>query len=457
MKLVFALSNPGAFIFYDEVARYLAGQGHEIEIWHGPITKANITDRALQAAQSDTGTCQSQEMHASRWHHISWELRGLIDCGVYFNSAHLSPWLEKRWEQYLSPLLQKTLNIPLVRNRIFSKKAQNCLRVMERLTPLDMRIIRQLKSSKADVLMASPLIYGRSYEADYVKSAQFLGIPVVAIVQSWDNLTTKGTYHSIPDLLLVWNQPLVEEAVEIHNIPREKIVVTGAPRFDPWFATVPSCTRKDFLDKAGLNMDDQYVTYLCSSNSIAGDETEFVCDFASALSSNLNTKHLKVVVRPYPSNAKIWENISRNNIIVWPKGGDIPDTPLARSVFFDTLYYGIAVFGVNTTAFLEAAVVDKPCVTAFTGRYQRTQVESAHFKHLLRADFIEIAEGFEHAAELISRIEKGADIKASKRKNFVRDFMRPHGVEKPAAPIMGRAIEAFAMGLSVEQARSSLL
>ena len=38
-------------------------------------------------------------------------------------------------------------------------------------------------------------------------------------MNSWDNLTSKGTVHVVPDVYIVWNEPLAQEAVELHDLP----------------------------------------------------------------------------------------------------------------------------------------------------------------------------------------------------------------------------------------------
>lgn len=446
MKILFALANPGAFGFYDSVARELCRQGHTVKVWYGPTKKAIVTDHLLKRCQDETQNCASAELHRPALGQLLFDIRGLIDCGVYFNPKHPSPWLEKRWEKSLSRPLKKALKHTLFRKMVFGPRMQQVLSQADRLIPPDRMITRDLKRCRPDVIVASPYIYGRSLEKEYVRAAHHLGIPTIAVVQSWDNLTTKGTYNIQPDVLLVWNAPLLEEAVEIHAVPRGKIVITGAPRFDTWFATEPSRSRGEFYAQVGLDPELSFVTYLCSSYSIAGDETAFVVELAQALLDDPKTKELKILVRPYPSNAAVWENIVAENLIVWPPGGALPHTEQARYDFYDTLWYSIAVAGVNTTAFLEAAIVDRPCLTVVTPRYQRTQIESAHFQHLRDADFIEIAESFNEFAILLANILSGKDTKADNRRRFVREFIRPSGVDQPAAPIMAEAILSVARG-----------
>jgi len=449
MKVLFTLASPGAFVFYDEVARELCRRAHEVNIFHRPNLKASLTDHALRSAQEDTANCVSGIMRkAALWKLLS-DPRELRGCGVYFNPNHPSPWLEKRWEKKLSRQLQSLIQVEPIRKLLFSQRIQNALCKWEEWLGPDRAITRELQEMRPNVVVASPYIYSHSLEVDYLKAAKKLGIPTIAVVQSWDNLTTKGTYNVLPDYLIVWNQPLADEAVTIHGMPREKIIITGAPRFDAWFATCSSRSRADFCRQLGIDPQQEYLVYMCSSYSIAGDETDFVREFSQALSRNVSTQNLFIILRPYPSNAVIWEDINLDNLVVWPPGGAIPDMPETRQDFFDTLYYSVAAVGVNTTAFLEAAIVDKPCVTIFSSHYQRTHIESAHFQHLRKADFIETAQGFAESAELLGAIIKGADIKSENRRRFVHDFIRPRGVDKPASPIMADVIETVAQRLPV--------
>ena len=71
-------------------------------------------------------------------------------------------------------------------------------------------------------------------------------------VFSWDNLSTKGLVHVQPDAVLVWNDRQRTEAVEMHQCRHDAIVVTGAPRFDEFFAMTPKTTREAVLSAASF-------------------------------------------------------------------------------------------------------------------------------------------------------------------------------------------------------------
>ena len=59
-------------------------------------------------------------------------------------------------------------------------------------------------------------------------------------------------------------------------MPPDRIVVTGAPRFDEFFAMSPATTREQFCAIHGLDRASANRVYLCSSEFVAGGEVDFV-------------------------------------------------------------------------------------------------------------------------------------------------------------------------------------
>jgi hypothetical protein len=117
-----------------------------------------------------------------------------------------------------------------------------------------------------------------------------------------------------------------------------------------------------------------------------------------------------------------------------------------RQDFFHSIYYSLGVIGINTSAFIEAAIVDKPCVAIASDQFELTQLSIPHFKHLLDAGFLELPHDFEEAASTIARIVKGEDHKKNKRREFIHFFIRPHGLDRPAAEVIAMAILNVASG-----------
>ncbi len=73
------------------------------------------------------------------------------------------------------------------------------------------------------------------FEIRLLRAAKRHQIKSLAVVPSWDNLTSKGVMGIKPDYLLVWNEIMVEEAIELHAFTRDRVVMTGPLQFDNFF------------------------------------------------------------------------------------------------------------------------------------------------------------------------------------------------------------------------------
>ncbi len=448
MKVVFVFPHVGIFHHADSVARQLCQQGHTVRLLFGSLgnPRPSITDRGVQAFLNDYPNCSSGSLAARQgfWKKVSYYIRQLLNYRVYLNPQHPNPNIRTRWKGHFNRFEYGLISSRVGERLLASQSALACLQRVEKKIPVDGMIALELLNEQADVVVDLTNLVFNNTDIEYQKAACALKIPLVIAVASWDNLTTKGTFHFIPDLVFVWNEGLAAEAADLHQIPPDRIVLTGAPTFDYLFAARPEVDRQEFCKQVGINPQLDYVLYLCSSFQVAGDETGFVRDFAENLKHDPATCDTIIMVRPYPMNASIWQNFKADNVVVWPPEGESPDILPAMQNYYHSMFYSRAVVGVNTTAMIEAAVVDKPCVTIMTERYQATQTGRGHFHHLLKADFLEIAHGFSESAGIIQRILSGEDVKAANRRRFVSEFVRPWGLDKPAGSLFARAVEQAA-------------
>jgi hypothetical protein len=307
------------------------------------------------------------------------------------------------------------------------------------------------------VVVASPVIDFASTQVEFLKSARRLGIPSAVAVASWDNLTGKGLLRVVPDRVFVWNESQRTEATAMHGIPADRVVVTGAPKFDDWFEQRPSRTAADFAAHVGLP-GPSYLLYVCSSPFIAPDEVCFVREWLGRLRADGGVLgRIGVVVRPHPQNARQWEGVRLDDLgpsVVWPLGGAQPDAGDARADFFDSLAHSSAVVGVNTSALIEAAIVGKPVLTVVSDRFRGTQEGTLHFHYLLheRGGFLHVARDLdEHVRQLELALAGGAE----RADRFVDAFVRPLGRDRAAAPLLADAIEALGRSRPLDAAQPS--
>jgi hypothetical protein len=315
------------------------------------------------------------------------------------------------------------------------------LALMESTVPSGPAIDDFVRGEAPDVVLVTPLINFGSPQADYVKSAKALGIPVGFPVFSWDNLTNKGLVHVMPDRVFVWNARQVHEATRMHGVPPEHVVVTGAPRFDDFFAMRPSVSREAFCAELGLDPGQPILTYLCSSAFVAGDEREFVARWIDEVRQASALAACNIVVRPHPREKTIWKDFEAGRRVAVT----VPKSISTDQGLFDTLHYSAAVVGLNTSAQLEAGIAGRPVFTILAPEFSTGQQGTLHFHYLLRehGGHVEVSPDFEaHRRHLSAAVSGGYD--SSAIREFVHHFLRPRGLDRPVAPILVDEIEALA-------------
>ncbi len=446
----------------ETVVRELDARGHETVMLHGTRLdsargkarfaskkqKMVFMGRGLEVADGEissltTGYRPVPEEGRQRRLRVG---RQVINRSLYLRKDHPSPErVVAGLEKSLPPRLKRFMEYGIVRSVLRRPGALRAWRRLERSGSSSERVTSLIRELAPDVVLVSPTVWPKNpVEADYIHAARKLGIPTIGYLNSWDNLTSKGTVHVLPDVFVVWNEALATEAEKIHLIPRAIIRVTGAPHLDHFFELEPSLSRAEVCRRLGCPDDDPYIVYLCSSRTLIANETHIVTRLADALARELPYGAPTIVVRPHPVNPGPWEGYDHPRTTVYPKHGDQADTPESWQDYFNQLAGASAFVGLNTTAFLEAAVADHPCLTIVSDEFFDQQGRTGHFRHLLAADFLELSKDTDEAATRIARVLGGADEKAVERRRFAEQFMRPRGVETSARSVVADTIEGLA-------------
>lgn len=450
MKIAIVLSHGIYYFYYDRVVRLLHAQGHEVcVVCPADFSEdGNKSGRALVKLLKEVPSVKLENAICTEYKYPYWVglLRNLRDYAVFVRPEHPTPHLAPIWiGKELSAKMLRRLEFSLVRSFIRSRVARSLMSFLESRIPPDKKIVKWLNEFRPHVIFASPYVFRQDFEVEYTKAARSLNIPVIGSLLSWDNLTSKSTYHVRPDYLFVWNQSLVGEAVQIHDFEPRQVFVSGASVYDPWFDLSPSTDRASFCARAGLDPSKPYVLYLCSSKSISDRETDLIRMLITHLEMVDEGSRPALLVRPHPFK-EMGDELENDWVKIFPKGGQRPDTDEARAGYYDSLYHSSAVIGVNTTGFLEAAILDKPCLTVITPLTSAGQEMRAHFKHLMDAEYIEPAKDFPQLVALIMQIVSGADLCRENRRKFLANFLRPHGLDVPASEVVSGAILAVARG-----------
>jgi hypothetical protein len=455
MRILYALRSSEHFSYQETIIRELCLLGHSVHFIYDK--KWSKSTGVLQNGIETIPNFFLYEFiyRKNFWRPFIFFMRELRSYASYLKRKNQSNYYLRRWYSYQPYWLKRLIYIfPVINKWISSKALDKFFPWFEGIVPPDRNIVESISKLSPDVVIVSPINLRFSEEVEYIKAAKKMGIPTVGIVLSWDNLTTKGLFHIIPDMLLAWNQAHMREAVEVHHVPEDKIVITGAPVFDKWFGINDLLlSRRDFCSKVGLNWNSPYIVYLGSSKNIARDETWLVAELGEAL-SNSSLPHLKemqILVRPHPANAEIYQSVTTENIVVWPKEGSLPYSMSTLQDFYNTLKHSVATVGINTSGMIDAIINDIPGIAFVTDKYQETQQQAVHFKHLSQAKALEEVMTVEECLQAISAIYRGEDLRKDARKHFIHSYIRPCGLETGAGKISALAVDRFVSSRNIPE------
>jgi hypothetical protein len=152
-----------------------------------------------------------------------------------------------------------------------------------------------------------------------------------------------------------------------------------------------------------------------------------------------------MLVRPHPAHLKQWKDVDLSgfsNVALWHE----KETMNADQGLYDSLYHAAAVVGLNTSAMIEAGILNKPVLSLVLPEFAGGQEETLHFHYLRAANggLLEEAHSLdEHLAQL-AMVLQGSRAAGDRIRTFVHRFVRPRGLDLPVTPIMADEIERAA-------------
>jgi len=205
----------------------------------------------------------------------------------------------------------------------------------------------------------------------------------------------------------------------------------------------------------GLPADRALLLYVCSALTPDPGEARLVRRWVEAVrrSADARVRDAAVLVRPHPERREEWSGVDWSDLGPIVVAGANPVTGSAKADYHDALSHSAAVVGLVTSAFLEAAIAGRPVLTIALPELYVHQEGMLHFRYLLDVEdgLLTVARSFdEHVAQL-ERVVNGDDPFGDRQQRFLRAFVRPYGLERPATPLFADAVEDLA-GLRPEAA-----
>lgn len=218
------------------------------------------------------------------------------------------------------------------------------------------------------VISSSPLDIRENIIVNFLKKSH---IPSLAMIISWDNLSSKGIINADHDYILVWNNLMLKEYKRFYtlfNPVYPQVFTTGIPRFDIYFGELPeeySISR--FREKHKIGPVDKVILFATSAANHFRNQADIVMHLLEFAALKGNTK---IVVRCHASDNFEQYEIFRNeeNLRIWhphdisnstPVSGWMPDLNILYSLA-EMLKNCDVCINVASTIRLEAMVCNKP-------------------------------------------------------------------------------------------------
>lgn len=228
---------------------------------------------------------------------------------------------------------------------------------------------RRLAQRRPDVLFTTGP--HRYEEPAVVASAKRLGIPTLALITSWDNLTTKNRMPFRHDGYVVWSEGMRDELHELYPASRDvPTYAVGAPQFDVFFRDGYHESRAAFCVRVGLDPARPFILYALGSPNFLREHHGAV--FLAERLARGELGDVQLLVRPHPlfdngEEARAFDRFGPDVRV--QRTGQVGTPTAARSQreadivdWVNSFRHADVVVNLSSTATVDASICDRPVV-----------------------------------------------------------------------------------------------
>lgn len=295
------------------------------------------------------------------------------------------------------PRISEYLSYPFPRSKLVFNFLQKCL--------LTLSYCRGVEPNN---LLDASLVVSTSpnmlQECRMLSFAKFKKIPILAVIKSWDNLTTKGYFPILPDFYAVWTEWNKSELIEIFGINPALIEVTGALPFDTHLAYKANDKDKVNLKREfGLDVNKKTIFFATNHKSLTPDDGDFI----KVLSLYAAANDAEVFVRLHQADCIERYKMHRYSNVIYQLPGNIGKSNSAADRLIsggflkgllDALIVSDVIVVTASTVSIDAAFLDRPVINRAFDVQARPYLNSIrrfydfdHYKKLLSENSVSLA------------------------------------------------------------------
>lgn len=351
---------------------------------------------------------------------------------------------------HLAPKLEKSLEKLLLRNgRSPEAKA--------RLVELEPDV----------VITTDPFSYP---EPAVVAEAKSIGIKTLAIITSWDNLSTKNRMVFQYDGYVVWSEQMRKDLHYFYPHTAEvPCYVVGATQFDVFFQERFEQSREEFCRSQGLLPDKPIVVYALGSPNFL-KELHGAVEFIRRIADS-SVDDVQILVRPHPmffdgTELKVFEELSANVRLQRCGGNGKPLVDQVQTTsevrdWVNTFRHADVVVNLSSTVAIDAAIFDRPVVNLDfdpePGQPNQELIKDinhkwTHFKPIAESGGVWLVNNYEEMIEAVRTYLKHPELHKSERR-WIAEYVCGH-LDGKCGDRMAEAILDFAQFCMRTQTRS---
>ncbi len=329
----------------------------------------------------------------------------------------------------------------LMRARIlFPKK----LFSVDRLTRWEVRLARPSsaflglvrRSRPALLLTATPGF--TPFEAELIVFAKRLGIPTAAVNINYDNLTSNGKLLRRTDYLAVWNEPMAQEARELHGFSDRELAVVGPLRFDHYFLDRDSqelLSREAFLRSKGLDPSRKTVVFAGPTPANYPPRLEFLRELLRLRREGAIRGSPNILVRLHPNDPHaLYREFAGEAGLAIERAGRQTRSDAAGGQKIEmgekdflnltaTLQYADVVLNFASTVIMEACIFDRPVLNIAFPPYRRIVYEYEYNRGLVRTGGVKIASSPGELALMVNRYLANPALDRAERAHLLDTYL----------------------------------
>ncbi|MFA6184003.1 MAG: CDP-glycerol glycerophosphotransferase family protein [Parcubacteria group bacterium] len=208
------------------------------------------------------------------------------------------------------------------------------------------------------------------FDFSVIKEALDRCIPIVGMVHSWDNLSSKGPININFEKILIWNKFQEEEILSFFSDYKGSVHKVGIPQLDFYLKNKNLLSKENLCEYLGITNDRKIITYTTGTHPMIPNENIIIEKIIKEFEKSIVFKWF-LLVRLHPrDDIKYYKNLKKyNNVKI--ETTNSKNIQLNDGMGFqmeDLVHYGNilknsdVILNVVSTVLLEALVMRTPAI-----------------------------------------------------------------------------------------------